>query len=117
MPKIVGIDLGTTNSVVAVVEGQEATVITLAEGSRLCPSVVGFSKNGERLVGQLAKRQAVVHPDRTISSIKRRMGTDYRFEIDNKQLSPQEISAMILKRLKTDAEAFLGQKVEKAVIT
>src|SRR5205085_10193000 len=97
MPKIVGIDLGTTNTVVAVVEGQEATVITLAEGSRLCPSVVGFTKTGERLVGHLAKRQAVVHPDRTISSIKRRMGSDYRFETDNRQLSPQELSAMIRK--------------------
>ena len=117
MPKIVGIDLGTTNSVVAVVEGQEATVITLAEGSRLCPSVVGFSKTGERLVGHLAKRQAVVHPDRTISSIKRKMGSDYRFNIDNKQLTPQEISAMILKKLKAEAEAFLGARVDKAVIT
>src|SRR5258708_24570949 len=117
MPKIVGIDLGTTNSVIAVMEGQEPTVITLAEGSRLCPSVVGFSKAGERLVGQLAKRQAVVHPDRTISSIKRKMGSDFRFEIDNKQLTPQEISAMILRKLKADAEAFLGAGVTKAVIT
>ncbi len=117
MPKIVGIDLGTTNSVVAVMEGSEPTVITLAEGSRLCPSVVGFSKNGERLIGQLAKRQALTNPDRTISSIKRHMGSDYRVEIDHRQLTPQEISAMILQKLKADAEAYLGEKVGKAVIT
>jgi molecular chaperone DnaK len=117
MPKIVGIDLGTTNSVIAVVEGQEATVITLAEGSRLCPSVVGFSKNGERLVGRLAKRQSLASPERTISSIKRKMGTDYKVEIDSRQWSPQEISAMILQKLKADAEAYLSEKVEKAVIT
>src|SRR5258708_5203226 len=117
MPKIVGIDLGTTNSVIAVMEGQEPTVLTLAEGSRLCPSVVGFSKTGEKLVGQLAKRQALANPDRTISSIKRQMGTDYRVEIDNRQLTPQEISALILQKLKADAEAYLGEKVEKAVIT
>jgi molecular chaperone DnaK len=117
MPKIVGIDLGTTNSVVAVMEGSEPTVISLAEGSRLCPSVVGFSKAGERLVGQLAKRQVLTNPERTICSIKRQMGTDYRVEIDHRQLTPQEISAMILQKLKADAEAYLGEKVEKAVIT
>jgi len=117
MPKIVGIDLGTTNSVVAVVEGQEATVITFSDGSRLCPSVVGFNKNGERLVGQLAKRQSLAHPDRTIRSIKRSMGTAFRVEIDNRQYSPQEVSAMILQKVKADAEAYLGEKVEKAVVT
>jgi molecular chaperone DnaK len=117
MPKIVGIDLGTTNSVVAVVEGQEATVITFSDGSRLCPSVVGFNKSGERLVGQLAKRQALAHPDRTIRSIKRNIGTDFRVEIDNRQYSPQEVSAMILQKIKADAEAYLGEKVHKAVIT
>jgi molecular chaperone DnaK len=117
MAKIVGIDLGTTNSVIAVMEGGEPTVIPLAEGSRLCPSVVGFSKTGERLVGQLAKRQAITNPDRTIASIKRQMGTDHRVTIDGKGYSPQEISAMILQKLKADAEAFLGDTVEKAVIT
>ncbi|GAB4452761.1 MAG: molecular chaperone DnaK [Armatimonadaceae bacterium] len=117
MGKIVGIDLGTTNSVVAFLEGGEPTVIPLAEGSRLCPSVVGFSKSGERLVGQLAKRQAITNPDRTISSIKRHMGTDYRVTIDENAYSPQEISAMILQKLKADAEAFLGDKVDRAVIT
>ncbi len=117
MSKIIGIDLGTTNSCVAVMEGGEATVIPNAEGARTTPSVVGFSKNGERLVGQLAKRQAVVNPDRTISSIKREMGTDYKVNIDGKAYTPQEISAMILTKLKNDAEAYLGQKVDKAVIT
>ncbi len=117
MAKIVGIDLGTTNSVIAVMEGGEPTVIPLAEGSRLCPSVVGFSKSGERLVGQLAKRQAITNPDRTIASIKRHMGSDYRVTIDDKNYSPQEISAMILQKLKADAEAFLGDKVDRAVIT
>jgi chaperone protein DnaK len=117
MGRIVGIDLGTTNSVVAVMEGGEPTVITLAEGSRLCPSVVGFSKTGERLVGQLAKRQAITNPDRTISSIKRYMGTDHRVTIDDKSYSPQEISAMVLQKLKADAEAYLGDKVDRAVIT
>lgn len=117
MGRIVGIDLGTTNSVIAFLEGGEPTVIPLAEGSRLCPSVVGFSKNGERLVGQLAKRQAITNPDRTIASIKRHMGSDYRVTIDDKSYSPQEISAMILQKLKTDAEAFLGDKVDRAVIT
>src|SRR5918998_502176 len=117
MGKIVGIDLGTTNSVIAALEGGEPTVISLAEGSRLCPSVVGFSKTGERLVGQLAKRQAITNPDRTIASIKRHMGTDHRVTIDGKGYSPQEVSAMILQKLKADAEAFLGETVDKAVIT
>ena len=117
MPKILGIDLGTTNSVVAVVEGREATVITFSDGSRLCPSVVGFNKSGERLVGQLAKRQSLAHPDRTIRSIKRSMGTDLHVEIDSHRYSPPEVSAMILQKVKTDAEAYLGEKVEKAVIT
>lgn len=117
MSKIIGIDLGTTNSCVAVMEGGETTVIANAEGARTTPSVVGFTKTGERLVGQLAKRQAVVNPDRTISSIKREMGTDYKVNIDGKAYTPQEISAMILTKLKNDAEAYLGQKVDKAVIT
>ena len=112
MSKVIGIDLGTTNSVVAVMEGGEPTVITNQEGSRLTPSVVGFSKNGERLVGQLAKRQAVSNPDRTISSIKRHMGTNYRVEIDDKKYSPEEISAMILQKLKADAEKYLGEKAD-----
>lgn len=117
MSKVIGIDLGTTNSVVAVMEGGEPVVIPTAEGSRLTPSVVGFSKTGERLVGQLAKRQAVSNPDRTISSIKRHMGSEYRVGIDDKQYTPQEISAMILQKMKQDAEAYLGEKVDKAVIT
>lgn len=118
MPKSVGIDLGTTNSVVAAIdEAGESVVITLAEGSRLCPSVVGFSKTGERLVGQLAKRQAITNPDRTISSIKRQMGTRYRVGIDGVEYSPEEISAMILAKLRSDAEAFLGDAVTEAVIT
>ena len=117
MSKVIGIDLGTTNSVVAVMEGGEPTVITNQEGSRLTPSVVGFSKNGERLVGQLAKRQAVSNTDRTISSIKRHMGTDYKVEIDDEKYSPEEISAMILQKLKEDAEKYLGEKVTQAVIT
>lgn len=117
MSKVIGIDLGTTNSVVAVMEGGEPTVITNQEGSRLTPSVVGFSKNGERLVGQLAKRQAVSNTDRTISSIKRHMGTDYKVAIDDKKYSPEEISAMILQKLKEDAEKYLGEKVTQAVIT
>ena len=118
MSKVIGIDLGTTNSVVAVMEGGEPTVITNQEGSRLTPSVVGFAKNGERLVGQLAKRQAVSNPDRTISSIKRHMGEgNYRVTIDDKKYSPEEISAMILQKLKADAEAYLGEKVSQAVIT
>jgi molecular chaperone DnaK len=117
MAKVIGIDLGTTNSVVAVMEGGEPIVIANAEGSRLTPSVVGFSKTGERLVGQVAKRQAISNSDRTISSIKREMGTGYTVAIDDKKYSPQEISAMILQKLKTDAEAYLGEKVTQAVIT
>src|SRR5574344_728636 len=118
MSKVIGIDLGTTNSVVAVMEGGEPTVITNQEGSRLTPSVVGFAKNGERLVGQLAKRQAVSNPDRTIASIKRHMGEkSYTVSIDDKSYTPPEISAMILQKLKADAEAYLGEKVDKAVIT
>ena len=117
MAKVIGIDLGTTNSVVAVMEGGEPVVITNAEGSRLTPSVVGFSKTGERLVGQVAKRQAISNPDRTISSIKREMGSNYTVAIDDKKYSPQEISAMVLQKLKTDAEAYLGEKVSQAVIT
>ena len=117
MAKVVGIDLGTTNSVVAVMEGGEPTVIPNAEGSRLTPSVVAFTKTGERLVGQLAKRQAVVNPDRTIASIKRQMGTNEKVTIDGKNYTPQEISAMILGKLKTDAEKYLGSPVTQAVIT
>lgn len=117
MSKVIGIDLGTTNSVVAVMEGGEPVVIPNAEGSRLTPSVVGFSKTGERLVGQLAKRQAVSNPSRTIVSIKRHMGSDYTVDIDGKKYTPQEISAMILQKLKVDAEAYLGEKVTDAVIT
>lgn len=117
MSKVIGIDLGTTNSVVAVMEGGEPVVIPNAEGSRLTPSVVGFSKTGEILVGQLAKRQAVSNPNRTVVSIKRHMGSDYKINIDGKSYTPQEISAMILQKLKTDAEAYLGEKVTEAVIT
>lgn len=117
MGKIIGIDLGTTNSCVSVLEGGEPVVVTNAEGARTTPSVVGFAKDGERLVGQVAKRQAVANPDRTISSIKRDMGTDRKVRIDGRDYSPQEISAMILGKLKLDAEAYLGEKVEKAVIT
>lgn len=117
MGKIIGIDLGTTNSCVAVMEGGEAVVIPNAEGNRTTPSVVGFSKSGERLVGQVAKRQSVSNPDKTVSSIKRQMGTDFKVKIDDKTYSPQEISAMILQKLKTDAEAYLGQPVTQAVIT
>ena len=117
MSKVIGIDLGTTNSVVAVMEGGEPVVIPNAEGSRLTPPVVGFSKTGERLVGQLAKRQAVSNPSRTIVSIKRHMGSDYTVDIDGKKYTPQEISAMILQKLKVDAEAYLGEKVTDAVIT
>jgi len=117
MSKVIGIDLGTTNSCVAVMEGGEAVVIPTAEGARITPSVVGFSKTDERLVGQVAKRQAVSNPDRTISSIKRHMGTDYKVKIGDKNYTPQEISAMILQKLKADAEAYLGQKVTRAVIT
>ena len=117
MGKIIGIELGTTNSCVAVMEGGNAVVIPNAEGARTTPSVVGFSKNGERLVGQTAKRQAIANPERTISSIKRHMGSDYKVDIDGKKYTPQEISAMILQKLKTDAEAYLGQPVTEAVIT
>ena len=117
MAKIIGIDLGTTNSCVSVIEGGEAVVIPNAEGARTTPSVVAFSKTGERMVGQVAKRQAVSNPTRTISSIKRHMGTDHKESIDGKNYSPQEISAMILQKLKTDAEAYLGEKVTEAVIT
>ena len=117
MGKIIGIDLGTTNSCVAVMEGGEPVVITNAEGARTTASVVGFKKDGERLVGQVAKRQAVANPDRTISSIKREMGSNFKVNIDDNQYSPQEISAMILTKLKQDAEAYLGEKVTEAVIT
>lgn len=117
MGKIIGIDLGTTNSCVAVMEGGKATVIPNAEGQRTTPSIVAFTKTGERLVGDPAKRQAITNPDRTISSIKRHMGTDYKVDIDGKAYTPQEISAMILQKLKTDAENYLGEKVTEAVIT
>ena len=117
MAKIIGIDLGTTNSCVAVMEGGESVVIANAEGARTTPSVVAFSKDGERMVGQVAKRQAVTNPDRTISSIKREMGSDYKVKIDNKNYTPQEISAMVLQKLKGDAEAYLGATVTEAVIT
>jgi molecular chaperone DnaK len=117
MGKVIGIDLGTTNSCVSVLEGGEPVVIPNAEGNRTTPSVVGFAKNGERLVGETAKRQAITNPERTISSIKREMGSDYRVEIDGKAYTPQDISAMILAKLKTDAEAYLGEKVVEAVIT
>ena len=117
MGKIIGIDLGTTNSCVAVMEGGEPVVIPNAEGNRTTPSVVAFSNNGERLVGQIAKRQAVTNPDHTIISIKRKMGTNEKVNIDGDSFSPQEISAMILQKLKTDAENYLGQKVTQAVIT
>ncbi len=117
MSKIIGIDLGTTNSCVAIMEGGEPVVIANAEGSRTTPSVVAFTKDGERLVGQIAKRQAITNPDRTISSIKRQMGTSYKVTIDGKNYNPQEISAMILQKLKADAEAYLGETVTQAVIT
>lgn len=117
MGKIIGIDLGTTNSCVAVMEGGEAVVIPNAEGNRTTPSIVGFSKTDERLVGQVAKRQAVSNPDKTVISIKRHMGTDYKVKIDDKSFSPQEISAMVLQKLKADAEAYIGQPVTEAVIT
>ena len=117
MGKIIGIDLGTTNSCVAVMEGGKPTVITNAEGARTTPSVVAFTKTGERLVGEPAKRQAVTNADKTVSSIKRHMGTDYKVTIDDKKYSPQEISAMILQKMKSDAENYLGEKVTEAVIT
>ena len=117
MGKIIGIDLGTTNSCVAVMEGGEPVVIANAEGSRTTPSVVAFSKTGERMVGQVAKRQAITNPDRTISSIKREMGSDYTVTIDDKKYTPQEISAIILQKLKADAEAYLGQPVKPFRLT
>lgn len=117
MSKVIGIDLGTTNSVVSYMEGGQPAIINNAEGSRLTPSVVAFTKDGERLVGQLAKRQAVTNPEKTIKSIKRYMGTDYKVNIDGKDFTPQEISSMILQKLKQDAESFLGEKITKAVIT
>jgi len=117
MSKTIGIDLGTTNSCVAVIEGGEPVVIANAEGARTTPSVVAFSKTGERMVGQVAKRQAITNPDRTISSIKREMGSNYKVAIDDKSYTPQEISAMILQKLKADAEAYLGETVTSAVIT
>ena len=117
MSKIIGIDLGTTNSCVAVMEGGKPVVVANTEGARTTPSIVAFSKTGERLIGEPAKRQAVTNADKTISSIKRHMGTDYRVTIDDKKYSPQEISAMILQKLKADAESYLGEKVTEAVIT
>ena len=117
MAKTIGIDLGTTNSCVAVIEGGEPVVIANAEGARTTPSVVAFAKNGERLVGQVAKRQAVSNPDNTIASIKRKMGSSYKVKVSGKEYTPQEISAMILTKLKKDAEAYLGDKVTQAVIT
>src|SRR5215211_3567132 len=117
MARAVGIDLGTTNSVVAVLEGGEATVITNAEGSRTTPSVVAFAKNGEVLVGEVAKRQAVTNVERTIRSVKRHMGTDWKVDIDGKNYTPQEISARILQKLKREAESYLGEKIVDAVIT
>ena len=117
MGKIIGIDLGTTNSCVAVMEGGEATVIPNAEGERTTPSVVAFSEDGERLIGQIAKRQAITNPDRTITSIKRDMGTNKKVKIDDKDYTPPEISAMVLTKLKQDAEAYLDGEVTQAVIT
>ena len=117
MGKIIGIDLGTTNSCVAVFEGGEPAVITNPEGSRTTPSVVAFSKTGERMIGQIAKRQAITNPDKTVMSIKRHMGTDYKVDIDGKKYTPQEISAMVLQKLKADAESYLGTTVSQAVIT
>ena len=117
MAKIIGIDLGTTNSCVAVMEGGEPVVITNSEGARTTPSVVAFTKEGERLVGQIAKRQAITNPDRTISSIKRQMGSNFKANIDGKAYTPQEISAMVLQKLKQDAESYLGETVTQAVIT
>ncbi|MBR6768991.1 MAG: Hsp70 family protein, partial [Clostridia bacterium] len=115
--KVIGIDLGTTNSCVAVFEGGEPIVIPNPEGARTTPSVVGFSKTGERLVGQVAKRQSITNPDKTVMSIKREMGSNYKVTIDGKKYTPQEISAMVLQKLKADAEAYLGQPVSQAVIT
>ena len=117
MAKTIGIDLGTTNSCVAVIEGGEPVVIPNAEGARTTPSVVAVSKDGERMVGQVAKRQAITNPDKTVAAIKREMGTSYKVSIDGKQYTPQEISAMSLSKLKADAEAYLCEKVTQAVIT
>ena len=117
MAKVIGIDLGTTNSVVSVMEGGEPIIITNAEGSRLTPSVVAFSKDGERMVGQVAFRQAITNPERTVMSVKRRMGSTDKLGINGKQYTPQEISAMVLQKLKSDAEAYLGEEVNQAVIT
>ena len=117
MAKVIGIDLGTTNSCVAVMEGGETIVIPNAEGNRTTPSIVGFSKTGERLVGDIAKRQAVTNPDGTVISIKRHMGTSYKVKIEDKEYTPQEVSAMILQKLKSDAEAYLGETITQAVIT
>jgi molecular chaperone DnaK len=117
MSKVIGIDLGTTNSCVAVMEGGEAVVIPNAEGNRTTPSVVAFSKTGERLVGQVAKRQAITNPERTVMSIKREMGSNEKIKIDNKTYSPQEISAMVLQKMKSEAEEYLGEKISQAVIT
>src|SRR5215467_12355209 len=117
MPKAVGIDLGTTNSVISVLEGGEPVVVPNAEGSRTTPSVVGFSKTGEIVVGEVAKRQAITNPDRTVRSIKREMGRDWTIDIDGKKWTPQEISAQILLKLKRDAESYLGDKVTQAVVT
>lgn len=117
MSKLIGIDLGTTNSCMAVMEGGEPVIIPNSDGGRTTPSVVAFTKNGQRLVGQTAKAQAVINPERTIVSIKREMGSDYRVNIDGKKYSPQEISAMILQKLKTNAESYLGEEVTDAVIT
>ena len=117
MSKIIGIDLGTTNSCVAVMEGGQPVVIPNAEGNRTTPSIVGFTKDGERLVGQIAKRQAVTNPARTVISIKREMGTNYKVDIDGKSYTPQDISAMVLAKMKETAEAYLGETVTQAVIT
>ncbi len=117
MARAVGIDLGTTNSVVSVLEGGEPTVIANAEGSRTTPSIVAFAKNGEVLVGEVAKRQAVTNVDRTVRSVKRHMGTDWKIDIDGKNYTPQEISARVLQKLKRDAESYLGEPVTDAVIT
>ena len=117
MSKIIGIDLGTTNSCVAVMEGGEPVVIANSEGARTTPSVVGFTKTGDRLVGQVAKRQAITNPDNTVSSIKRQMGTDHKVTLNGKEYTPQQVSAMILQKLKADAEAYLGETVTEAVIT
>ena len=117
MSKIIGIDLGTTNSCVAVMEGGEPVVIANSEGARTTPSVVGFTKTGDRLVGQVAKRQAITNPENTVASIKRYMGTDHKVTLNGKEYTPQQVSAMILQKLKADAEAYLGEPVTEAVIT